>query len=155
MVLLPSLVGNLRSLTPGKGAMEDIAMVRASKQHTALQWDLSKKCYQPQLSKMSCSHGPKSKAMVTCRRYVCSTWLPEWSHHLRRHLWVTSRGMQLYGSACSERSVMATYYTGSISASPGYFSKLSPAIPNTVWKTSTMSPGRSASPPSSGSYMRQ
>jgi hypothetical protein len=44
-----------------------------------------------------------------------------------------------------------THYTGSTSASPGYLSRLRPAIPNTVWKTSTMSPGRSANPPSSGS----
>jgi hypothetical protein len=50
---------------------------------------------------------------------------------------------------------MLTYYTGSTSASSGYFKRLSPAIPNTVWKTSTISPGRSASPPSSGSYRRQ
>ena len=44
-----------------------------------------------------------------------------------------------------------THYTGSTSSSPGYLSRLRPAIPNTVWKTSTMSPGRSANPPSSGS----
>lgn len=51
--------------------------------------------------------------------------------------------------------VVATYYTGSISCRPGNSTRLSPARPKCVWKTSTMSPGRSAIPPSSGSCGRQ
>jgi hypothetical protein len=74
-------------------------------------------------------------------------------HFFKQRL-VTSRGMQLGSKSVSVvEKVTVTYYTGSTSARPGYFSRLSPAMPNTVWKTSTISPGRSARPPNSGSYM--
>ena len=47
-----------------------------------------------------------------------------------------------------------THYMGSTACKPGKPNKLNPAIPKTVWKTSTMSPGLSAMPPLSRSWKR-
>ena len=59
-----------------------------------------------------------------------------------------------YPQSASSRKmegIRTTYYAASISSTPGYSSKASPAIPKWVWKTSTISSGRSAIPPCSGS----
>jgi hypothetical protein len=88
----------------------------------------------------------ESTAQVESKQNTYASYLP-------RHLLVTERGIQLDNvSSLISIGRTSTYYTGSTSSKPGYFNKLSPARPKLVWKTSTMSPGRSARPPSSGSY---
>jgi hypothetical protein len=76
-----------------------------------------------------------------------------WFHGLVILL-VMCLGMQLQQcQQCSDilqKSDM-TYYAGSISSRPGWPKRLKPAMPKHKWKTSTMSPGLSEMPPSSGS----
>ena len=63
----------------------------------------------------------------------------------------TCLGIQLRHSCqhvlASKVTGATTHYTGSTSTRPGYPKRLRPAMPKTVWKTSTISPGRSEIPP--------